>query len=153
MTTKTYKLEFDGYWSEPNISGLPAKSGIYCVYGCTYNATSKTVSIKRLIYIGEAENIQTRVANHEKWDQWRRYLKTGEQLCFNAALISGNTDRQRAEAAMIFKHKPPCNTEYVNSFPFDQTTIHTSGRNALLYPYFKVFRTPASSGLSTLSHY
>jgi len=54
MATKSYSLEFDGYWREPNASGLPPKSGIYCVYACVHNADRKTVSLKRLLYIGEA---------------------------------------------------------------------------------------------------
>jgi hypothetical protein len=53
-------------------------------------------------------------------------------LCFNAALIVGESDRQRAEAAMIFKHKPHCNTTYVDAFPFDTTTVSTSGKDALM---------------------
>jgi hypothetical protein len=32
MVTKAYTLELEGYWREPNVSGLPAKSGVYCVY-------------------------------------------------------------------------------------------------------------------------
>ena len=47
-------------------------------------------------------------------------------------LIGGQADWERAEAAMIFKHKPPCNTQFVESFPFDTTTITTSGKNALM---------------------
>ena len=32
MAAKSYSLDYDGYWRVPNISGLPANSGIYCVY-------------------------------------------------------------------------------------------------------------------------
>jgi len=77
-------------------------------------------------------NHQPGVANHEKRQEWEGKLKSGEVLCFNAALISPAADRERAEAAMINHHKPPCNTTYVNSFPFDGTMITTSGRKALL---------------------
>jgi hypothetical protein len=56
-------------------------------------------------------------------------------VSLNAALISPQADRERAEAAMIFSHKPPCNTQCVDSFPFDTTTISTSGKNALLRSY------------------
>src|SRR5262245_37662391 len=97
MAAKTYDLSFDGYWRAPNKDQLPAKSGIYCVYACTYDASNKTVDIKRLLYIGEAENIRDRVANHDGWNKWERQLKSGEVLCFNAALISPTADRQRAE--------------------------------------------------------
>jgi len=46
---------------------------------------------------------------------------------------------------MIFEHKPPENTEYVDSFPYDITTIVTAGRNALLRERFTVY--PTSAGL------
>lgn len=138
MAAKSYSLDFGGYWRAPNISGLPAKSGIYCVYACVHNVAAGTVTIHRLLYIGEAENIQARVTGHEKWQAWTRELKAGEELCFNAALISPATDRQRAEAAMIHHHKPPCNVEYVHTFPFETTTVATSGKNAKLDRLFTV---------------
>lgn len=141
MAAKSYALAFDGYWREPNVSGLPAKSGIYGVYACAYNATERTVSINRLLYIGEAGDVQARVAGHEKLPAWKRQLQQGEVLCFSAALISPEADRQRAEAAMIFKHKPPCNTEYVDNFPFDTTTVTTDGKNARMQSSFTVART------------
>lgn len=141
MATRSYSLEFDGYWREPKISGLPAESGIYGVYACVHNTNQSTVSLKRLLYIGEAADVQDRVQNHEKWQKWRNQLKTEEVICFSAALVAGESDRQRAEAAMIFKHKPPCNTEYVDAFPFDTTSVTTTGKNALLYGSFTVQRT------------
>jgi len=148
MAAKTYALTFDGYWREPNISGLPAKSGIYGVYACTFNETERTVDLKRLLYIGEAADVQGRVAGHEKLPAWKRQLKQGEVLCFNAALISPEADRQRAEAAMIFEHKPPCNTECMDSFPFDTTTVMTGGKNALMQPSFTVVRTEKAAVLA-----
>jgi len=150
MAAKTYSLDFDGYWRSGAVAGLPASSGVYCVYACTHDARSRTVSLKRLLYIGEAVNIRDRVTAHERWDDWRRRLNFGEELCFNAALISPQADRERAEAAMIFKHKPPCNTQCVDTFRFDTTTIWTSGKNALLNPQFTVSPTPASLGLAGL---
>lgn len=105
------------------------------------------MTLNRLIYIGEAENIRDRVQDHEKWSRWRRELRVCEELCFNAALISPAADRKRAEAAMIFEHKPPCNEEYVNNFPFDTTTITTRGTNALMKSQFTVYPTPSTSGL------
>ena len=146
MAAKSYSLDYDGYWRAPNISGLPAKSGIYCVYACVHNVTEDTVTLRRLLYIGEADNVRNRVAKHERWDDWVRELKAGEALCFNAALISPAADRERAEAAMIHHHKPPCNVEYVNAFPFDTTTVSTRGKNAKLDGYFTVHTTPATRG-------
>jgi len=98
------------------------------------------VSIKKLIYIGESENVNDRIANHEKLPDWEKNLKSGEVLCYSFGEVA-TTNRVRCEAAMIFKHKPPENTEYVSSFPFDQTTMNLSDKTALLSTSFTVYRT------------
>ena len=61
-----YDLKFNGYWVSGNEHLLPCYSGIYCVYSCIDNASDKTVSLTRLLYIGCAENIRERHKNHEK---------------------------------------------------------------------------------------
>ena len=67
----TIEVAFDpGYYREPNVSGLLAKAGVYCVYTCTYNKDNKpkpTVTIARLVYIGESGDILNRVSNHDLW--------------------------------------------------------------------------------------
>ena len=140
MPERTFELDFGGYWREPSVGGLPAKSGIYCVYSCIYNQADNTVSKQKLLYIGESGNVQNRVKGHPMKDTWKRRLRSGEVLCFNAANIDA-ASRERAEAAMIYHHKPVCNTEYKNSFPFDKTSVTTSGRNATLSAKFTVNRT------------
>ena len=142
MVSDTYDLEFDGYWPKPNISGIPAQSGIYCVYACKYDTNNRTVSLKRLIYIGESNNVQERISGHEKWSAWQCYLAAGEQLCFNFAPISYS--RVRVEAACIYKHNPPENTEYVDTFPFDRATVTTSGCKKFLKSQFTVYRTKSN---------
>lgn len=148
MAANSYVLEFNGYWREPNVGGMPISSGIYGVYSCLYDARASTVAIARLLYVGEAENVRSRIAGHERWSDWARELKMGEVLCFNAALISPPGARQRAEAAMIFHQKPPCNVEYVHSFPFDTTAITTSGDNALMSASFTIRAPSARGGLA-----
>jgi len=142
MAEKTIAVEFDGYWRDENKGGLPAKSGVYCVYECTLNVMEKekTVNIHKLIYIGEAEDVNSRVANHEKYKDWLKHVRGGHELCFSFGGV-GSTDRNRAEAAMIFKHKPPENEEYKNSFPFDKTTMSLSGKTAELTTNFTVDRS------------
>jgi len=140
MAAQTYAIEFDGYWREPNKSSVPALSGIYCVYACTHNTQANTVSVRKLIYIGESGNVRLRISNHPKQRDWERHLEAGEQLCYNFGAVAAGS-RVRCEAAMIFKHKPPENTEYVNEFPFDQTTMNLSGKTALLHTSFTVYRT------------
>ncbi|MCU0440604.1 MAG: hypothetical protein MUC49_22135 [Raineya sp.] len=129
MPEQTFYQKFEGYWREPNKSGLPNKSGVYCVYSCTYHEEKKSVTIHQLIYIGESEDIHKRVANHEKHTKWLTYLESGNQLCYSYTLVDA-IFRNRVEAALIYKHKPPANIEYKDSFPFDKTFIKTYGDNA-----------------------
>ena len=140
MAAKSYSLTYNGYWREANVGGIPAQSGVYSVYACRYDRSSDTVSIRKLIYIGEAQNVRSRVSGHEKTPQWRRHLTAGEELCFNFAPIGG--DRERVEAALIHHHKPPENTQYVDTFPYEKTTVSTGGKNRFLDSYFTVHRTP-----------
>ena len=139
MAVQTFVIEFDGYWNEPNKGGFPAMSGVYCVYSCVHNVINKTVSLKKLIYIGESNDVNDRISSHEKLPDWKNHLNSREELCYSFAGIAG-TNRAKCEAAMIFKHKPPENTEYVKSFPFDQTTMNLSGKIDLLLTDFTVNR-------------
>lgn len=140
-----FSLKYDGYWRERHVGSIPALSGIYTVYSCTHSASDSTVSLKKVIYIGESSNVKSRIANHEKWPEWRQYLHRGEEICVSFAPVVA-ASRERVEAALINKHKPPVNTEYKNSFPYPQTAVSTSGRNALLYPQFTVYPTRAAVG-------
>ena len=141
MAEKSYTLKFAGYLLEQDWEGLPAISGIYCVYACRYNSDKDTVSIRRLLYIGEAGDVGRRVPEEPKKrrDVWVKQLGRSEELCVSQAGIR-SLDRKRVEAALIYRHDPPCNTEYVDYFPFDRTTITTSGRNAKLSNKFTVER-------------
>ncbi len=147
MTKLKFDLDFLGYWRYVNRAGIPDKSGVYCVYASTYNPDAKTVDLKRLLYIGESENMRERLENHERLEDWEKLLKPGEIISFSCVKVDAYYC-ERVEAALIFKHKPPTNVEYVNNFPYDETTISTTGCNALLSPYFTVSRT--TSGRSAL---
>lgn len=135
-----FRIEFDGYWRDQNKNVVPAKSGLFCVYECTYNEQKKTVSLNKLLYIGEADNARDRIENHEKYNQWKKHVTSGNQLCFSFGAI-GSLNRERCKAAMIYKHKPPENTEYKDSFPFDHTKVNLSGINVLLTETFAFDRT------------
>jgi len=146
MAEKTIAIEFEGWWRDVNKSFLPAKSGVYCVYKCTYNVTTDKINPYKLIYIGEAEDVKSRVANHDKYQAWLKHVGEGNELCFSFGGV-GTIDRVRAEAAMIFEHKPPENGEYRVSFFFDKTTMSLSGKTALLNTNFTVNRTYANNGM------
>ena len=138
---KTIKLDFDGYWREVNKSSIPAKSGIYTVYVCKYNPPPKdTVSLKKLIYIGEADNVRERIDEHEKWAKWRKEVPEGSEICFSFAGVT-NPDRQRAECALIYYHKPSCNDECKDSFPYEDTTVISTGKHQFIKSPITVKKT------------
>lgn len=73
--SKTFTQNIEGYWRDINKGGLPSYSGVYFVYTATYNKNNDTVTLNRLIYIGTADNVNSRIAGHEKDANWRRYLE------------------------------------------------------------------------------
>jgi excinuclease UvrABC nuclease subunit len=137
----TINLDFEGYWREVNKGGIPSKSGVYLVYVCRHNKSESTVTLDRLIYIGEAEDVQDRIANHEKWPKWRQSVPKGSEICFSVAGVT-SPDRERAEATLIYYHNPPCNDEYKDSFPFEETTVKSTEQCALLSSLITVSPTP-----------
>ncbi|EKT0593653.1 GIY-YIG nuclease family protein [Morganella morganii] len=141
MSGTTIQLNFDGYWRDDSISDTPNSSGIYCVYRGTRNTSVKpiTVNLIELIYIGESGDVRKRLANHDKYDSWKRKLKKGEILLYSVAKVTtSKDDRLRAEATLINSCDPVINKEYtqeysaVKSFPFNKTTVKTTGANSFL---------------------
>lgn len=137
MAEKTFNQEHDGYWREPSKSGIPTESGIYCVYECTHNVEKKNLSIHKLIYIGESKDVNGRIANHEKTDDWKKHVRKGNVLCFSFTPVD-NYYRVRLEAAYVNHHQPVENVEYANDFPFDKTLVSTKGENKFLDASFTV---------------
>ncbi len=137
---KTISLKFDGYWL--NKGGVPARAGIYLVYVCRYKKPEDTVTLDKLIYIGEARDVRDRIKDHEKWPEWNEYVPKGSEICFSFAGVT-STDRERAEAALINYHSPPCNKDdkYFIHFPFEDTTVKSTGKYAKLSSPITVRKT------------
>lgn len=120
---------------------IPVLSGIYCVYECSYHQNTNSVTLLKLFYIGEADNVRKRISNHEKWREWKTQIKAENRICFSHGYVNPLI-RKRAEAAMIFEHRPALNDDFISWFPFDQTTIELDGKIALLKERFTVYATP-----------
>jgi len=137
---QTFTVKIGGYWREKHIASIPSHSGVYFVYVGTYNASTDSLTLHKLIYIGESEDVNDRISNHEKWTDWKKHVGAGQELCFSTGPVP-SANRLRVEAAYIYQHKPVENTEYKYSFPFDQTTVISSGRTVHLNTNFTVYRT------------
>lgn len=134
---KTINLTFEGYWREKNFSGIPNYSGIYVFQECKYNPTTNAVDLIKILYIGQAENCNKRIINHEKISEMKRYISYGNELCVNVANII-DPDKSRAEATLVYKHKPKFNDNLKDYFAYDRTTINNSGKYELLISSFTV---------------
>ena len=151
MSQRLFYLNFEGYWRESELAVIPKSSGVYCVYTCRHDPQRNLVNIRSLIYIKGAEDVAASIAQSENLSKWRKHLREGEQLCFSVATVEPS-DLTRVEAGLIFHHKPPQESEYQDSFPFEPTTIiNTSGRNHQLDELSVVHKTlPETSPSATL---
>ncbi len=132
-------LNFKGYYSVDD-DNKPETAGIYCIYRANYDDEPL-----ELIYIGESGDIKERFNGHEHYEDWENKLHLGEHLVFSyAVLTGGDIARKRAEAALIFAHKPVCNTQNMDSFGYDTTNVTTKGKNAFLRPKFIVHKDERS---------
>ncbi|MBN2755112.1 MAG: GIY-YIG nuclease family protein [Candidatus Goldbacteria bacterium] len=134
-----FSVNFDGYWPEAGKDSIPDKSGVYCIYSAGLE-NGKLQSLKKLIYIGESGDGEGRLKNHEKWPDWKSYLNEEQKIYISFAQVP-SADRERIEAALIYKHKPPENIEHVDNFNFDDTDIELTGTVTLLTSSFSVKRT------------
>lgn len=112
---------------------LPDYAGIYFVFvgKVTRDANGFRMSQPRLIYIGEAKDINDRhnyedgSPKHEHYDDFNSYL--GEEECIAyayAPLKNGPITRKLIESALIYYFKPPINIKSKYSFRHRKTTIN-----------------------------
>lgn len=126
-----YNINFKGYRRDCNKSTLPHNSGIYMVYRCLYNKQSNTVQLNEIIYIGQAQDLNQRLNNHEKYSEFKAKCGLDEELCYAYADVSLD-DLDIIENALIFAQKPPLNSDLVDSFNHKSASFLVEGRCALL---------------------
>lgn len=126
---KAYELKYEGYYRNPQ--DMPHVSGLYSVYRGRYDSVTRRVTLRELLYIGKAEDINKRHENHENKTEWERCLLKDECLWYAYAQLP-ITELNRAESAMIYSAKPICNQSGKESFIWLDTLIITSGANSKL---------------------
>ena len=126
-----------GYWREPNKHGIPAMSGIYCVYRAFYDVGRDVVVLKQLLYIGQALNANERIAGHEMLPRWNLTLQSGETLCYSFGMVMPK-DLDVCEAAMIYSNKPLFNIQYKDSYVGEPVRLSLSGQIHLLLPNISI---------------
>lgn len=130
-TELSYQLNFQGYWRHINRAGLPAVSGVYAVYRCTYNQTTDKVTLHEIIYIGQAVDVNDRHKKHDKLSLFQSELKEGEELCYTCAEVDGRS-LDLIENALVFAQKPRLNDKLVNSYDHQSAHIKLDGCTACM---------------------
>ena len=134
-------IRFEGYWSSSEKLLIPSASGFYCIYEGKYQSREKhsdQINFQRLLYIGEADNVQQAITYHEDYNLWLCQLGCNHQLFFSFGEASP-ADYRRALAALTYEHQPGMNTEERDDFPFGDTTVPLRVKNVLLKDYFTVY--------------
>ena len=136
-------LDWDGVWEikEDEIpSNIPDEEGIYMVLCGRRSSDDKwDTSSYKLLYIGEAEAVRSRIDGHEKWPLWRRSCR-GDHLLLKVVKCNlGTTKRQKVECCLIYKTKPTCNYECKDNFPYTYDTVQITNIGIAVYPEQQVF--------------
>ncbi|MCB9233965.1 MAG: GIY-YIG nuclease family protein [Bacteroidia bacterium] len=124
MTTQppiTLNLYFNGLWSEEYFGRLPDFSGIYAIYEGRF--INGRVQLSHVLYIGQSENIRSRIAFHEKLSEFRENLRPDWKLYLSAAKVYKERARLRMEAAMIYHFQPIFNVDGSDWFQYGRTHL------------------------------
>ncbi|MCA1769606.1 MAG: hypothetical protein LC652_06495 [Halomonas sp.] len=130
-----------GYWTEETLKEVPDESGIYCVFRAAKDPETGEMDVQELLYVGEHRGTRYGLQHDEHRDKWHAFPPPGEEIWYAVGLC-GNANRERLAAAMINAHKPRFNSNspYLETFPFDATTVHLYGKKHKLQSIFSVER-------------
>ena len=137
-----YTLQFVGYWIDERREYMPVYSGVYCVYACSKRSDG-SLDLLRLLYIGNAKNLNSELSHHAKRPLWFASAGAGNDICYSCAALDWRS-LSVCESALIFQHKPVCNEANKESFLHQATRVRTSGANFLLMADFITQKTQAS---------
>ncbi len=133
MAEATIVVHINGYWREEYLPEILTHPGIFFVYEANHNPEENTVDLLNLIYIGEAINIRERIKTHEKTHAWKSFIKKPNELFFASGIVDHHL-LVRAKTAYIFGNNPIGNNGHIFHFPFDSTTLISTGKTAFLKP-------------------
>ncbi len=137
MAEATIIIDINGYWREEDLSIILSHPGVFFVYESKFDPDELTVDLLSLIYIGEAQNIRERIRTHEKLNLWKTLIQPDSELCF----ATGDVEEyflERVKTAYVFGNNPVANYGHVTQFPFDTTTLISTGKTALLKPILTI---------------
>lgn len=142
MTDQILSPKMLGYWTDAQMREVPEDSGVYCVYRAARDPETGEMAVQELLRVGEHRNARHGIRNDETREKWLAFIQPDEALWYAVGLC-GPANRERLAAALINAHKPRFNSksEFLERFPFDETTVHVYGRKDKLQSIFTVQRS------------
>jgi hypothetical protein len=148
MAVPSLTIKFSGYWSEYNRGLMPRRSGVFCVYRAYFDEQSKSTTMRELLHVGAAPNVNDCLVDHPQANQWRACLGPTDSLSFSFGSVA-LPDLVACELALVMQHRPRCNLAVPEVFPFGPVALKLSHRTPLLDTRFTV-GTPLSGVMGWL---
>lgn len=126
-------LKMHGWFTETKQPRLPDETGLYLVFGGSPAKEKGYANINHLIYIGQAQDIKDRIADHEKKPKFEDKLAEGESLYYYCVYLK-NEDLDESEGAMIKyfnRHADIINDKCTESFTSDYDVIDVTLTGAI----------------------
>ena len=101
-----YDRILHGPW-EVGTNSAPRYPGVYIVYAKAW------LGEPQVLYIGESNNIASRMARHERREDWEREAR-GRPLMFYAMHIDSIFERLQLEQELIRHFSPSCNDHFTS---------------------------------------
>ena len=96
-----------GPW-EVGTNNVPRYPGVYVVFAMV------GLGKPQVLYIGESNNIASRMVGHERREDWEREAR-GRPLMFYAMHIESIFERLQLEQELIRHFSPPCNVKFTSN--------------------------------------
>jgi len=138
---KIFNLNIEGYWRLKNKKGIPTQPGVFFVYECSYNIDLATVTLIRIIYVGESTNVNRFIDTSESVELWLAFISEGHELCFSTAYLNDLMSRELVMAGYIKNLQPHFNKGFEIPFPYESYQVIASGKTSLLDTDFLVAGT------------
>lgn len=130
-----FKLNIQGYFRDEIRNRFPNVTCVYFVYRGILNVEENTCFLKDLIYIGQTAELNKRLSEHEKREDFLSLCEKGEMLFYTFAEIKGDEDvRKRIEAALIYELRPQLNKQAIGNFAYPVTKIIVEGNRHAFVP-------------------
>ncbi len=130
-----FKLNIQGYFRDEIRNRFPNVTCVYFIYRGILNVEENTCFLKDLIYIGQTAELNKRLSEHEKREDFLSLCEKGEMLFYTFAEIKGDEDvRKRIEAALIYELRPQLNKQAIGNFAYPVTKIIVEGNRHAFVP-------------------